>query len=108
MAAQSRDGGSFLTGFGVGILAGAVGYFLKHSDQGEEFQKKFAGEWSTAQQFVREELKETSPLTVQGAFDEVIRYLAGEDEAEEEPEDSAKPTRSTTTRKKRTPKFKGV
>lgn len=108
MAAQSRDGGSFLTGFGVGILAGAVGYFLKHSDQGEEFQKKFAGEWSTAQQFVREELKETSPLTVQGAFDEVIRYLAGEDDAAEESDDDTPKRKRAATTAKKVRKFRGV
>lgn len=107
MASQTREGGSFLTGFGVGILAGAVGYFLRDTESGEHFRSQFKSQWSLAEVFVKEELKESAPSTVQAAFQEVFAYLTGEstEKAGSKKETSQDSARAKTSR---TQKFKGL
>jgi gas vesicle protein len=47
---SSNDQGSFLTGFGLGLLAGAAGYFLFATDRGKKVQSELTKEWQAAKQ----------------------------------------------------------
>ena len=55
---EQADNGSFLTGFTIGLFAGAAGYFLFATDKGEKARKALAKEWQEAQQswFTSEEV----------------------------------------------------
>ena len=106
MATQNRDGGSFLTGFGVGVLAGAVGYLLQKTEYADDFRSQFKNEWERAEEFVRHELVSVAPSSVSAAFSEVIEYLA-----EGPQQRTAKPNSSTSSQPKsakKSTKFKGV
>jgi gas vesicle protein len=45
---QQKESGSFLTGFTLGLLAGAVGHFLFTTDRGEKVRKSLMEEWKIA------------------------------------------------------------
>jgi gas vesicle protein len=47
---EQADHGSFLTGFTIGLFAGAAGYFLFATDKGEKARKALSKEWQEAQQ----------------------------------------------------------
>jgi gas vesicle protein len=46
---SEKEPGSFLTGFTLGLLAGAVAHFLFTTDRGERVLKSLQEEWSHAQ-----------------------------------------------------------
>ncbi len=45
---ESQDQGSFLTGFTVGMLAGAAGLFLFGTKDGSKIRKQLSQEWDSA------------------------------------------------------------
>jgi hypothetical protein len=45
---HDQDQGSFLTGFTVGLFAGAAGYFLFGTDRGEKVRSTLQDEWEEA------------------------------------------------------------
>jgi gas vesicle protein len=47
---EQTEHGSFLTGFTIGLFAGAAGYFLFATDKGGKVRKSLAREWQEAQQ----------------------------------------------------------
>lgn len=47
---SDQDSGSFLTGFAVGLFAGAFGYFLFATDQGQSVRQELIKEWQLANQ----------------------------------------------------------
>jgi len=49
-SSSEKEPGSFLTGFTLGLLAGAVGHFLFTTDRGENVRKSLQREWKDAQQ----------------------------------------------------------
>lgn len=55
----SHDSGSFLSGLGIGLIGGAVGYFLFATDKGEKFRKQFKVEWKDIQKMVKPALEQT-------------------------------------------------
>lgn len=46
--AQQDDQGSFLTGFTLGIFAGAAGYYLFATDKGKKLRTELNQEWQQA------------------------------------------------------------
>ncbi|MFZ1721281.1 MAG: YtxH domain-containing protein [Microgenomates group bacterium] len=56
---SSSDSGSFVTGFTIGLFAGAVGYYLFASKKGTTLLKKVTSEWEKAQKQFPEEITET-------------------------------------------------
>jgi len=46
--ADTREQGSFLTGFTVGMFAGATGYFFFATDKGRKLRTQLAKEWDQA------------------------------------------------------------
>lgn len=61
-AAGSSDQGSFVTGFTIGLFAGAAGYFLFGTDRGKKLKKQIASEWQTAQSTVHTQQPNESGL----------------------------------------------
>lgn len=47
--AHDQDQGSFLTGFTLGLFAGATGYFLFGTDRGAKVRRELKTEWDQAQ-----------------------------------------------------------
>lgn len=44
-----NSGGSFLSGFTIGLFAGAAGYFLFGTERGAQVRKQLEAEWRAAQ-----------------------------------------------------------
>lgn len=47
--------GSFLTGFTVGLFAGAAGYFLFGTDKGKKVTERLSDEWENAKEKLADE-----------------------------------------------------
>lgn len=45
---SDQDSGSFLTGFSLGLFAGAAGYFLFATDRGQQVRQDLQAEWAAA------------------------------------------------------------
>lgn len=45
---QDEQQGSFLTGFSLGLFAGAIGFFLFASDDGKKYRQLINQEWEQA------------------------------------------------------------
>lgn len=54
---NSQEHGSFSSGIVVGFLAGAVGYFLAKTKEGEEIREKFSDHWHSFRSNLIEEGK---------------------------------------------------
>jgi gas vesicle protein len=50
-----KDQGSFLTGFSLGLFAGAIGYFLFGTDNGKKVRTDLNKEWNEAKEKLAEE-----------------------------------------------------
>jgi gas vesicle protein len=55
---SSHDSGSFLSGLGIGLLGGAVGYFLFATGKGEKFRQQLKIEWKDIQNMVHPEVEQ--------------------------------------------------
>lgn len=53
-----QDSGSFLSGLGIGLIGGAVGYFLFATDKGEKLRRQMKIEWKDIQKMTAPELEE--------------------------------------------------
>lgn len=58
--ATSHDSGSFVTGFGLGLITGAVGYFMFATDRGESVRESLLEEWHRATATVKENASKDS------------------------------------------------
>lgn len=45
----TAESGSFLSGLGIGLIGGAVGYFLFATEKGEKVRDRLAKEWQEIQ-----------------------------------------------------------
>lgn len=85
-----QDSGSFLTGLGLGLLGGAVGYFLFATDKGADIRKKLAKEWQTAEKLGADKLVDeaigdnTLLKSVKSFFGEVLEKARKEQAEVEE------------------------
>lgn len=102
-AEQSHEAGSFLTGLGVGLIGGAVGYFLFATDKGEKVKKQLVKEWQNHRKM---------PEDVSDGVDS-LRKLAGDifseilETAKQEQQSAEEELRKTKSKKKKK-MFKGV
>lgn len=79
-----HDSGSFLSGLGIGLIGGAVGYFLFATDKGEKVRKQLKIEWKDIQKVVTPAVEET--VKSEGSFKEMIGTFFSEmlEQAKEE------------------------
>lgn len=105
---ESQDQGSFLTGFALGVFAGAAGYFLFGTDRGHKVRRDLQREWENAKQDLltrtEPESAEVAMLNLRDALYKVAGWL-GEFQPSEVK--SAKKTAKPKTKQAKT-KFKGV
>lgn len=101
--ASQSEAGSFVTGFTVGLFAGAAGYFLFATKRGKTLRQKIESEWQDAQ----------AHLLTKGSIEESttnLRDAIGSwwREYVTQPKEK-KPTTSVKKQRKPVPKkFKGV
>ncbi|MBP7768291.1 YtxH domain-containing protein [Candidatus Woesebacteria bacterium] len=69
---EPKDSGSFINGFGIGLLTGAAAYLLFGTEQGKELRKKALSEWEN----VKGDL-ETSGVEVPKQLKTVLRDILG-------------------------------
>lgn len=103
----SPDQGSFLAGFSIGLIAGAVGYFLFATDKGEKVRDSIQEEWESAQKRVMN----NGGQAVQASIRDLIKQTVDQVMAKIE----TSPTKKTEAKKKDVikkaksgNKFKGV
>jgi gas vesicle protein len=102
---DTADQGSFVLGFGLGLIAGAAGYFLFATDRGENVRQELLEEWEKARESVGEAESEGKPLNVR----QLAKNFLGVVESVREPEVADKNhSKSSKATKSATPKFKGV
>lgn len=105
------DQGSFLTGFGVGLVAGAAGYFLFGTDKGKKVRQELAEEWETAKaKMEKEGVIENKAASLRQVIGDVVTKVSKElSGAKPQTEKKPKSTKKKTTKKTSSPqKFKGV
>ncbi len=76
----NHDTGSFLTGFTIGLFAGAAGYFLFGTDRGGKVRRELMTEWENARgELVERGIVENPRATlrelVKDAVEEVVRKV---------------------------------
>lgn len=114
MADNSKDSGSFISGFGMGLITGAAAYFLFATEQGEQLRKKALKEWEQAQKTIAHEAGIEVPKDLRQLMKETMGYFAESikaiQELDAEPASTSKSTAKAkkTTRSKPTGKFKGL
>lgn len=117
---QSSDSGSFTTGFTLGIFAGALGYFLFGTKDGNSMRQKIAREWEQAKEkLIEEDGLETSVVTLRdlalNAKKHVLDVLDGMASEQRAPRASARrdatskeDVKSAKSPRKKKQLFKGV
>jgi gas vesicle protein len=101
-SSRPNDQGSFLTGFTLGIFAGAVGYYLFATDKGKKLRTQLNQEWQEARTQVGPEVFPYSSL--RDVFESLAHKLQIELPARKE-KASPRKAKSPSTAKS---KFKGV
>ena len=97
---QQNQEGSFVTGFTVGLFAGAAGFFLFGTKKGETIRSKINAEWDNAkEQLAQEGVISSSDLSIRDMFASVIASITAVPEAEQK-------SKKTTHKKTATPKKK--
>lgn len=103
----SSDQGSFLAGFSIGLIAGAVGYFLFATDKGEKVRDSIQEEWQSAQKRVMNNGGEAVQASIRDLVKQAVDQVMAKIEI--------KPVAKTVAKKKEAPKkakpgnkFKGV
>ncbi len=108
-----KQGGSFPVGFALGLFAGAVGYLLKTSPDGEEVRSFLQKEWSKAhEQLKTQHGYKGSVSQLNQVLSELFSYYAppiqhSSSEKKSLPLSSKKQTTEAKT-KKSTHHFRGV
>jgi gas vesicle protein len=103
MQEQQKDSGSFITGFGMGLLTGVAAYFLFATEQGKELRKRALEEWETTQKTITEETGVELPKRLKQLVQEAVGYFAASiKEVQEMQEGHAYPARTGSSQKKKT------
>jgi len=76
MSDTQKDSGSFITGFGMGLITGAAAYFLFATEQGKELRKRALVEWESAQKMLSEEAGIEVPKSMKQFMQEAVGYFA--------------------------------
>lgn len=67
---------SFLTGFAVGLFAGAAGYYLYATDRGKKLREHLVSEWQTAKvQLVKEGVIDRPDVSLREFIGEVMNKI---------------------------------
>ena len=100
---------NFMTGFGVGLAAGAVGMFLFGTDEGTKLRKELKDHWQeAAADLLAEGVIENAEQDLWGLFKDILDK-AGSEVSEHQLESIKKSKTATTARKTREKnQFKGV
>ena len=102
MQEQQKDSGSFITGFGMGLLTGAAAYFLFATEQGKELRKRALEEWDVAQETISAETGVELPKRLKQLMQEAVGYFADSmRELQEIHEGTELVTRTTGSTKKK-------
>lgn len=81
---SDKDQGSFLTGFSLGLFAGAVGYFLFGTDKGKSFREDISQEWDEAKEkMVQEGVIENKDANLRDVINDLVSKVLGSQRAEE-------------------------
>ncbi len=75
-----RDSGSFLTGFTIGLFAGAAGYFLFGTDRGGKVRSELMEEWENAKEHLMQKGVLDNPQAsirdlIKDTVEEVVRKV---------------------------------
>ncbi len=122
---HNQDNGSFITGFTIGIFAGAAGFFLFATDNGKKVRTQLNQEWQEAKQVLAEEgviedkdqsLRELASNLIQKTLDSIQPYVSPDAEhsskknSSKAKSKSKKKTKSSSNSKteKKANKFRGV
>lgn len=70
---HSKESGSFLTGLGLGLLGGAVGYFLFATEKGDKVRKQLAQEWKGVHGMLH--TQEPAKATTSNNLKEIVKAL---------------------------------
>ena len=104
--------GSFLTGFTVGLFAGAAGYYLFGTNQGKKITDKLSDEWESAKErLAAEGVIDNPSLSLRQVVGQVLNQVKERiEQAEDEPHKVSKAARTSTskTAKKPVRKFKNI
>ncbi|HEX7018134.1 MAG TPA: YtxH domain-containing protein [Patescibacteria group bacterium] len=111
---ESKDHhqGSFLSGFTVGLFAGAAGYFLFGTDKGQKLTEKLSDEWESAKERLADEGVIDNPnMSLRQVVGQVLNQVKERIETPEMDSQKAnKPskTNASKTAKKPVRKFKNI
>ena len=102
--------GSFSSGIIVGVLAGAVGYFLSQTKEGKEMRNKFSNHWHELRNNLIQEGKLSESGTeitdyINAARNKINDFL-GDHQTENSASKKSSKKKTTKTRKKKI--FKGI
>lgn len=112
---RDNDQGSFLTGFGLGLFAGAAGYFLFATDKGKKIQDELAKEWQEAKKNLEknqsaEKTKATLKELLIETASSFLEISLDKSSSSDTPKKSVKRTKTKATKSSSSnpKKFKGV
>jgi gas vesicle protein len=113
---ENKESGSFITGFGMGLLAGAAAYFLFGTEQGKELRKKALNEWEDAQSHITDKSGIEVPKKLKQILQEVVNYFGAtikemqdiQESAETYKKNSATRTKKPEPKPKSNSRFKGL
>lgn len=115
MQQDQKESGSFMSGFGIGLLTGAAAYFLFGTEQGKELRKKALSEWDSMQGSMSKESGIEMPKQLRQVMREVVGYFAESIKQIQDIQESAnKPktvptkTKKPETKAKSSSRFKGL
>lgn len=98
---------NFMTGFGVGLVAGAIGMFLFGTDEGEKLSKELNGHWQEAtKDLLAEGVIENAEQDLWSLFKDILDQ-ASHEIIEHQPSETDQLKASKRASKKRNT-FKGV
>lgn len=101
--------GSFLTGFTVGLFAGAAGLFLFGTKDGEKVRRSLNQEWKQAKEKLAEDgVIENKDQTLREIVEGVFKKIQGEMQSSTHQPNKTSRSKKTPTKKKKTLKFSGV
>lgn len=101
--ARQDDQGSFLTGFTLGIFAGAAGYYLFATDKGKKLRTELNKEWEQARSQVGTETFQYS--SIRDVLYSIAKAMQIDVPAKKDKSSTKKITRTSTSSKN---KFKGL
>lgn len=106
MTDQDPDQGNFLTGFTLGIFAGAAGFFLFGTQKGSDLREQLAAEWEAARADLAQEglIEQNQSLRdiIAGVFTKIGLNIQTTQKT------AVKHAAKTTKEKKASTKFKGI